>query len=60
MPNETNTPEPLAAPARNCDRFADPGEAWLAYKAACDKDETVPNMIGAISWLFATAEGGAE
>ena len=50
----------LAAPARNADRFADPGEAWLAYKAECDKNETVPNMIGAISWLLATAEGGAK
>lgn len=51
----------LAAPARNCDRFADPGKAWLAYKAECDKNETVPNMIGAISWLLEPAKkGGAE
>lgn len=50
----------LSAPARNADRFDDPGKAWLAYKAECDRDETVPNMIGAISWLFASAEGGAE
>lgn len=50
----------LSAPARNADRFVNPGEAWIAYKAECDKNETVPNMVGAISWLFAPAEGGEE
>ena len=52
----------LAAPPRNCDLFETADEAWLAYKDECDKDETVPNMIGAISWLLAKAkkEGDAE
>jgi hypothetical protein len=43
----------LAAPARNCDRFATAEEAYAAWQKH--------NSLTAIcDWLFATAEGGAK
>lgn len=51
----------LAAPARNCDRFAKWHEAWDAFVAEyggpTDPGET-EYYFGV--WLFAQAEGGAE
>ena len=45
----------LAAPARNCDRFADCNSAWKAYNAIANRER----LPGFDFWLFAP-EGGAE
>ena len=50
----------LAAPARNCDRFATANDAVEGYIAAHPQDDE-PDASTYGSWLFATAkEGGAE
>lgn len=43
----------LAAPARNCDRFATVGAAHKAWRAT-DQERDFAD------WIFATAEGGAK
>jgi hypothetical protein len=62
----------LAAPARNCDRFATAAEAVAAFAdhlRAWENahgiyseypDHAVQVPAGAFAWLFAPAEGGAE
>lgn len=51
----------LAAPPRNCDRFAtanDAANAWQAYSVVHrDRDYS---LMAAFVWLLAPAEGGAE
>lgn len=51
----------LAAPARNCDRFAtalEAANAWQAYSVVHrDRDYS---LMAAFNWLFATAEGGEK
>lgn len=47
----------LAAPARNCDRFATANDAVKGYIAAHPHDDE-PDASTYGSWLFATAEGG--
>lgn len=46
----------MAEPTRNCDKFPKPYNAWLAYRAYCDKYEIVPEKIGLLSWLLAPAD----
>ena len=55
MQIDKNT-EALAAPARNCDRFADCNSAWKAYNAIENRER----LPGFDFWLFAPAKGGAE
>jgi len=51
----------LAAPARNCDRFATEDEAREAYWAYREPLEFNDKPFVAITeWLFAQAKGGAE
>lgn len=53
----------LAAPARNCDRFATYEEAVNAYRAWAERTTgNVSNVSGRgmLGWLFDTAKGGAE
>jgi hypothetical protein len=51
----------LAAPARNCDRFATEDEAREAYWAYRDPLEFNDKPFVAITeWLFAPAEGGKK
>lgn len=68
--NTEQQPEPLAAPARNCDRFKTADEAVAAfadhlrawenahgiYSEYPDHPVQVP--AGAFAWLFSPAEGG--
>lgn len=49
----------LAAPARNCDRFATANDAVEGYIAAHPHDDE-PDASTYGSWLFAPAEGGKE
>lgn len=44
----------LAAPARNCDRFADCNTAWKAYNAITARER----LPGFDFWLFDTVKGG--
>lgn len=60
--------EALAAPARNCDRFATAEEARKAFQEArghkvlADVElwDSMDEAGALVRWLFATAEGGAE
>jgi len=46
----------LAAPPRNCDRFTDAEDAFMAYRDTL-RDGDVVSSIGYGEWLFAKAEG---
>lgn len=48
----------LAAPARNCDRFATAEEARRAFESAHSHGIVHNLYTAAFDWLFATAEGG--
>lgn len=50
----------LAAPARNCDRFATAEEARMAFEDAHSREIILNLYTAAFDWLFATAEGGAK
>lgn len=55
----------LAAPPRNCDRFASAEEAWYAYDewAESYRAQGKTEPLNEVGWLFATAtekEGGAK
>lgn len=70
MNNKEQQPEPIAAPARNCDRFATAEEAVAAFADHLREwenahgiyseypDHPVRVPAGAFAWLFAPAEGG--
>lgn len=48
----------LAAPARNCDRFATAEEARKAFEAAHSRGIVHNIYTAAFNWLFAEAKGG--
>ncbi len=50
----------LAAPARNCDRFATADEARRAFESAHSHGIVRNIYTEAFDWLFAPAEGGAK
>ena len=48
----------LAAPPRNCDRYPNLHDAWLAWQADCA--ENMADQKKFHVWLYSMAEGGAK
>jgi hypothetical protein len=47
----------LSAPPRNCDRFANLHDAWLAWQSYCADNMGTETMKFHV-WLYSTAEKG--